>query len=134
MLKGIDVSYCQTNIDWQKVKNSGVDFVIIRAGYGKEINQKDKQFENHYTGAKAAGLYVGAYHYSYARSVNEAMQEADCFLEWIKDKHFEMPVYFNNWIKCWLSLAQNKHIFKTWLIPVVLNWHWVIFSIYHRIM
>lgn len=64
--KGIDVSTWQGNIDFSKVKAAGIDFVIIRAGYGREISQKDKYFEQNYKNAKAAGLNVGAYWYSYA--------------------------------------------------------------------
>ena len=48
----IDVSYCQTGVDYNKVKNSGIDAVIIRAGFGKETYQKDSEFETHYRNAK----------------------------------------------------------------------------------
>ena len=95
MIKGIDISVYQQNIDFAKIKQSGIDFVIIRAGYGKVANQKDKLFESHYAGAKKAGLNVGCYHYTYAKSVSEAEQEASVFLEWIKGKTFEYPIYFD---------------------------------------
>ena len=65
----IDVSYCQTGVDYNKVKKSGIDAVIIRAGFGKETYQKDSEFETHYKNAKKAGLAVGVYWYSYAYSV-----------------------------------------------------------------
>lgn len=94
-MKGIDVSVHNGKIDFQKVKAAGIDFVIIRAGYGKSIIQKDKNFEQNYKAAKAAGLLVGAYWYSYALSVAEAAQEALTFLEAIKGKQFEMPVYYD---------------------------------------
>lgn len=94
-MQGIDVSYHNGNIDWNKVKSDGVDFAIIRAGYGKVISQKDKKFEENYAGAKKAGIPVGAYWYSYATTVAEAQQEARVFLEAIKGKQFEMPVYFD---------------------------------------
>ena len=74
-IKGIDVSVWQGAIDFNAVRNSGVDFVIIRAGYG--TNSKDKYFEENYRKAKAAGLHVGAYWYSYADSFSEAAQEAE---------------------------------------------------------
>lgn len=48
MSKGIDVSVWQGSIDFNKVKSSGIDFVIIRAGYGSLISQKDKCFEQNY--------------------------------------------------------------------------------------
>ncbi|HHX57516.1 MAG TPA: glycoside hydrolase, partial [Clostridiales bacterium] len=66
MTKGIDISYAQNNVDFAKVKADGFDFVIIRAGYGKFASQKDAMFESHYAGAKAVGLKVGCYWYSYA--------------------------------------------------------------------
>ena len=93
--KGIDVSTWQDNIDFKKVKAAGYDFVIIRAGFGKGIKQKDDMFESHYKAAKAAGLKIGAYHYSYAKSVAEAKDEAAVCLEWIKGKTFDLPVYFD---------------------------------------
>ena len=94
-MKGIDVSYHNGNIDFAKVKAAGIEFVIIRAVYGKVISQKDKNFEKNYKAAKAAGLKVGAYWYSYARSSAEAAQEAAVCLEAIKGKQFEMPIYFD---------------------------------------
>jgi len=95
MTKGIDVSKHQGYIDWQKVKKSGVDFAMLRAGYGKYFNQKDPLFERNYENAKKAGVKVGAYWYSYAKSVDDAVKEADAFLKIIKGKQFEMPVAFD---------------------------------------
>lgn len=95
MKNGIDVSKHNGNIDWQKVKASGIDFAIIRAGYGKLISQKDALFERNYAGATAQGIPVGAYWYSYAVTPAEAEQEAHVFLEAIKDKKFEFPVYLD---------------------------------------
>lgn len=95
MIKGIDVSTFQGNIDFKKVKKSGIDFVIIRAGYGREVSQKDAKFEQNYKNAKAAGLKVGAYWYSYADSVEDAKREAKVCAEVIKGKQFEYPIYFD---------------------------------------
>ena len=95
MIKGIDVSTWQGNIDFAKVKASGIDFVIIRAGYGREITQKDNCFERNYENAKAAGLDVGAYWYSYADSTEDAVREAKACMEVIKGKKFEYPIYFD---------------------------------------
>ena len=93
--KGIDISQYQTNVDFKKVKASGIDYVIIRAGYGKYVKQKDPQFETHYKNAKAAGLDVGVYWYSYALSVEDAKLEAQTCLSVIKGKKFEYPIYFD---------------------------------------
>lgn len=91
--RGIDVSKWNGSIDFTKVKNSGYDFVIIRAGYGKVASQKDENFETNYKNAKSAGLNVGAYWYSYATTTNEAKVEAKLFIECLKGKSFEYPVY-----------------------------------------
>ena len=72
--KGIDVSKHQGTIDWAKVKAAGVQFAMLRAGYGRYDNQKDEQFEVNYKGATAAGIPVGAYHYSYATTAEQAKQ------------------------------------------------------------
>ena len=96
LLKGIDVSYAQGVIDWEKVKASGlVDFAILRAGYGKETSQIDDQFSRNYTACKQLGIPVGAYWYSYATTVAEAEQEANVCLQIIQGKQFEYPVAFD---------------------------------------
>jgi lysozyme len=84
--KGIDVWQHQWLINWEKVKNSGVQFVMLRAGYGQNLNQKDKCFERNYFCVKAAGIPAGSYHYSYAKSVEDAKKEAELFLNIIKGK------------------------------------------------
>ena len=94
-MKGIDVSVHNGKIDWQKVKNAGIDFAILRAGYGRLASQKDEKFEQNYSSAKAAGIPIGAYWYSYAMSEDEARLEADVFLSIIKGKQFEFPVYYD---------------------------------------
>ena len=94
-IKGIDVSQYQGNIDFAKVKSAGVKFVIIRAGFGKYTSQKDPYFEKNYKNAKAAGLDVGAYWYSYAASVADAIAEAKTCMTAISGKKFEYPVFFD---------------------------------------
>jgi GH25 family lysozyme M1 (1,4-beta-N-acetylmuramidase) len=94
--KGIDVSKWQGSINWQEAKAEGVEFAILREGYGKEsATQVDKQFENNYSGAKSAGVPVGVYHYSYADSTNDAVLEAQFCLKNIKGKQLEYPVCFD---------------------------------------
>ena len=93
--KCIDVSTWQGSIDFKKVKSAGYDYVIIRAGYGKEKSQKDNMFETNYKNAKSAGLKVGAYWFSYAMSPSTATAEADACLSCIKGKKFELPVYYD---------------------------------------
>lgn len=107
--KGIDVSKWQGAIDWEKVKQDGVDFAIIREGYGKENpNQVDKRFEENYKKAKAAGISVGVYHYSYADSVEDAKLEAEFCLKNIAGKQLEYPVVFDIEDKEQLKLTNQQ--------------------------
>lgn len=108
LMKGIDVSVHNGSIDWQNVKNAGMQFAILRAGYGREISQKDARFEENYRNAKTAGIPVGVYWYSYAMSEDEARLEADVFLSVIKGKQFEMPVYFDLEEKKQFDLGKEK--------------------------
>ncbi|WP_196243285.1 GH25 family lysozyme [Ruminococcus flavefaciens] len=107
-MKGIDVSVHNGKIDWQKVRAAGIDFAILRAGYGRLASQKDERFVENYAGAKAAGIPVGAYWYSYAMTPEEAELEADVFLSVIKGKQFEMPVYFDLEEKKQFDLGKEK--------------------------
>lgn len=113
--RGIDVSKWQGNIDWNRVKASGVDFAILRAGYGSVSSQKDVTFEDNYQNAKAAGIPVGAYHYSYAKDIAGAKKEAQTFLEWIKGKQLEYPVVFDIEESATYNLGRNtvSEIIKT---------------------
>lgn len=93
--KGIDVSKWQGTIDWEKVAKDGVEFAILRAGYGKLSSQKDQYFETNYMNAKATSLPVGAYWYSYATNPEAAKLEAEACLACIKDKKFDLPIYYD---------------------------------------
>lgn len=92
---GIDIYSGTGKVDFAKVKAAGKSFVIIRAGYGRYISQKDERFEEHYKGAKAAGLNVGAYWYSYATTVEQVEQEADVCIEVLKGKQYEFPIFYD---------------------------------------
>lgn len=106
-MKIIDVSKHNGVIDWKKVRASGVEGVIIRAGFGKSIAQKDAMFEKNYAGAAEVGLHIGAYWYSYAVSTSEAEQEAAAFLEAIKGKKFDLPLWLDMEDKCQLNLGKS---------------------------
>jgi GH25 family lysozyme M1 (1,4-beta-N-acetylmuramidase) len=95
MKKGIDVSYAQGNIDFSKINKNQVQFVIIRSSFGWEADQKDNQFERNYSGFKKLGIPVGAYHYSYAKTKEQAVKEVKYCLECIKGKSFELPVFID---------------------------------------
>lgn len=91
----IDVSKWNNTVDYKSVKSAGVTGVIIQCGYGMVSSQKDPYFEDNYKKAKAQGLKVGAYLYSYAKSVSEAKREAKVCLGWCKGKKFELPIYID---------------------------------------
>lgn len=76
LYKGVDVSQFQGNIDWKRVKNSGIEFVIPRTGFGRST--EDKIFKTTVQNAPAAGVDIPAvYHFSYACSVADAVTEAE---------------------------------------------------------
>ncbi len=95
VVKCIDVSEWQDNIDFNKVKQDGYNYVILRAGYGNLTSQKDAKFDQNYNRAKAAGLKVGVYWFSYADSPADAKREADACLYCIRGKSFDLPVYYD---------------------------------------
>ena len=118
---GIDVSEHQQNVDWQAVRDSGVEFVILRVGYrGYTAGglREDETFQTYYDGASAVGLKIGAYFFSQAMNMQEAREEAsyaceligtriptpdglpltDCavaFCKVVRRNGFEAGVYFN---------------------------------------
>jgi len=97
-IKGIDVSVWQGEIDWQQVKESGVEFAIIRVG-GRGMDEggfyTDDNAQSYYEGATAAGLKVGAYFFSQAITVEEAVEEAEFVLDAVKDWDVQMPLVFD---------------------------------------
>ncbi len=88
-MRGIDVSKWQGNIDWERVKASGVEFVIIKAGEGTSVA---RNFYANISGAKEAGLACGIYWFSNARSYSEAVDEANACLEVASQYQLEFPV------------------------------------------
>ncbi len=97
---GIDVSKWQNNIDWNVVKDSGVDWVIIRVGYrgystGRIV--EDTLLHSHITGAKNAGLKVGLYFFSQAKTAQEGVEEASFAIQ--KARQYggvDLPIFFDS--------------------------------------
>ena len=94
-MKGVDVSYHNGRIDWANLKESGINFAICRTGYGR--SGVDETFLKNVDNAHAAGMSVGAYHYSYALTPADAIKEAIFCKEIISDAgiFLEMPVFFD---------------------------------------
>lgn len=91
--QGADISKYNGNVNMKLAKQNGMDFVILKAGSG--YSGEDSKFQQNYRNAKAAGLNVGAYWYSYAMSVEEAKEEAVRFMKILGKKQFEYPVYLD---------------------------------------
>ena len=93
---GIDVSYYNKTIDWEEVKESGVDFAIIRAGYrgygAAGTLCTDVKFVENIEGALDAGIQVGVYYFTEAINKQEAIEEAEYCLDKIKDYDVTLPI------------------------------------------
>lgn len=92
--RGVDISQYQGTPDFAKLKNA-VDFVIIKAGYGRYRNQIDPQFERNYSECKKYGIPCGAYWFGYATNPQDAASEARICAEVLKGKKFEYPIYYD---------------------------------------
>lgn len=98
VLRGIDVSEHQLDIDWQQVAGAGIDYAYIRVGrrgYTEGGLFEDPYFKANVQGAQAAGLKVGVYMFSQAITVQEAIEEARFVLERISDYNITLPVVFD---------------------------------------
>ena len=93
---GIDVSEHNGDIDWAKVKEDGVEFAIIRCGYGQDrTDQDDKKWLRNVEACERLGIPYGVYIYSYATNTTRAAGEANHVLRLIKGHHLSYPVYFD---------------------------------------
>lgn len=95
---GIDVSAAQGQIDWEKVKAGGVDFVILRLGYGS--GGTDKKFSENVSACKRLGIKFGVYLYSYAWDAATAREEAQWTLSVLRSNNISpadlaLPVYYD---------------------------------------
>jgi hypothetical protein len=97
--QGLDISVAQGyNVNFQAIKDAGNESVILRAGFGSALkypNQFDPTFDSNYKKAKAAGLKVGAYWFTYCTTTKGAAEEAAAFAKALSGKQFEMPVYMD---------------------------------------
>ena len=103
LAKGIDVSRWNhptdpdngeyLPLDWEAIKASGVDFVILKAG--STNSGIEPTFEMDYAGARAAGLEIGVYFYTYSSTVEDIAKDAATLMEWLDGKMFEYPIYLD---------------------------------------
>ena len=94
--QGIDVSGLQGDIDWQKVKDAGIDYAIIKIG-SRDNNGwwTDSRFLRNVSECERLGIPWGAYVYSYARNATEATEEADFAISKLSGHHPTLPIYFD---------------------------------------
>ena len=97
MLKGIDVSGYQGNIDWKKVKNDGVKFAIIKLGtiYDEDENSEESTFERNYNECIKNNIPVGVYVYNYCNSIEALKRGANWVLEVLNKRALNLPVYLD---------------------------------------
>jgi len=119
---GIDVSQWQGDINWDKVKDAGVEFAMIRMGYQKGYdgdNVIDPYFIKNITGAKKAGIKVGIYYYSYAKKAEEAKSQAEWVASNLKDYEIDLPVSFDweswsSFVTCNMSFYDINKVARTY--------------------
>ena len=95
---GIDVSEWQGDINWDKVKKTGISFAMIRCGYRQIVGNnyyEDAKFKQNIEGAINAGLSVGVYFYGTAKNEQEALEEAEFTVNLIKDYNITYPVVYD---------------------------------------
>ena len=111
---GIDVSSWQYDIDWKKVKESGVEFAIIRIGFGHTNKGElvlDNTFKDNIKNAKKNGIKVGLYFYSYASNEEQARQQANWIVNELNGESLDLPIAFD-W-EDWSDFNTYKCSFKT---------------------
>lgn len=95
---GIDVSTFNRYIDWEEVRDAGVDFAILRIGgrgWGSGHIYTDRRFQEFYSAAQDVGMQIGVYFYSTATTVTEAVEEAEYIISVLHGAPLDMPVYLD---------------------------------------
>ena len=95
---GIDVSKWQGKVDFNKVKNAGIEFVIIRMGSWRSQNDEitmDPKFEEYYRLAKEAGLKIGVYIYNVSKDENDGIKTAKWILDNLHGKELDFPIAYD---------------------------------------
>ena len=108
-VKCLDISTWQGYVDFNKVKSAGYNYVILRAGFGREYSRKDNTFERNYANAKAAGIKVGVYWFSYSTSPSDAYREANACLYCLNGKRLDMPVYYDLEYQPAMSMSNSNY-------------------------
>ena len=109
----IDVSKWQKDIDWKKVKEAGIDYVMLRLGTQKALDKEsviDEYFEKNIREARENDIKVGVYYFSYANDVDDAKEQAEWVIEQLKSYKLDLPVSFDweSW-KYFKDFNMNLH-------------------------
>lgn len=121
LARGVDVSSYQhvmigntyQSLNWTAIKEAGFEFAILKAGStprtvgGVQKGGIEPVFEMNYRDARAAGLELGVYFYSYATTLEQVESDAELLLSWLEDKQFEYPIYFDLEDSSLISLGQD---------------------------
>ncbi len=113
---GIDVSKYQRDIDWKKVKETGVEFAIIRVGYrgyGSGALVEDSYFAKNIKNATKAGLKVGVYIFSQAINTKEAVEEASMCIDAVKGYKLAYPIFFDTEYSTSRKTGRADHLTKS---------------------
>ena len=106
---GIDISKWQGNVDFQKLKEANVEFVMIRLGYQTGFDKEivlDKYYEQNIKLANKYGIKAGVYFYSYAKNTNDAKKQAEFVKKHIKNYKIDMPIAFD--FEDWKNIGLAK--------------------------
>lgn len=106
--RGVDISYYQSGISLRELKNEGIDYAILRAGYGKYSSQEDIMFDEFVQQAQDCNMPIGAYWFSYATTPEEAEQEAYACLKVIDGITFQYPVWFDIETESIMNLSEDE--------------------------
>ena len=122
----VDVSKWQEEIDWKTVKQSGIDYAMLRLGTQKGIDQEsivDSYFDKNIKEARENGIKVGVYYFSYANDIDDAIKQGEWVVNILKDYEIDLPVAFD-W-ECWnffnkfdLNFYQLNMIAEAFLIEI----------------
>lgn len=123
---GIDISHWQKGLSLATAKKEGVEFAILKAGGSDAGHYKDSSFESFYLQAKQLGLPVGAYYFGKDMTTAQAKESAKHFVELLKGKQFEYPVYYDVEAKMLtLSKQQLTDVVNTFCKYVEEQGYWV---------
>ena len=110
MIKGIDLSTWQKQVDYKKLKDDGIEFAIIRI---ENETKKDTMFEKHYNGLKEVGIKIGGYVYCEAETEEDGKKEAFKAIEIIAGKKFDLPIFYDMEDSSLLSYFNKETLTKT---------------------